>query len=135
MAAGPWQTPILGTAEEIDDTPTLSFDADVGPGYFTVIRSSFLRNHGLSAEAKTLYILLLSYCGSGTTAFPGQKRLCWELNLSEPTLRKLFAELESLHLVGIKRRGQGRTNIYHVHKIPSLFHNQEYEPPTGSFRT
>jgi hypothetical protein len=43
----------------------LTYDPEIGPGYFTQIRSDFMRHEGFKPLVKVLYIVLLSYAAEG----------------------------------------------------------------------
>ena len=97
----------------------LTYDPELGPGYFVQTRADFLRHEGFSPTVTRLYQVLLTYCGAGDTAWPGQDRLARECGgLSVPTIRKALDELIAAGLVTETRRGLNRTNLYHVHKLP-----------------
>jgi hypothetical protein len=103
----------------LDDAPTLRYDPELGPGYFVQTRADFLRHPEFSPLATRLYQVLLTYCGAGETAWPGQARLVRECGIkSVPTLRKALDELIEADLITETRRGLNRTNLYHVHKLP-----------------
>jgi len=108
-----------------DDPGELHYDPELGPGYFVQIRSDFMRSAAFKPLVKTLYIILLSYAAEGATAWPGQARLAGECAVSEPTLRTALGALRTAGLITIKRRGQGRPNLYHLHKLPVLPPNPE----------
>jgi hypothetical protein len=65
----------------------------------------------LSAHAKLLYAVLLGYAYQKDYCFPGYKRLCDDLQLSERTVRNAMRELVDAHLVACKNRGK-KTNLY-----------------------
>jgi hypothetical protein len=104
-------------APVVDTTPTLTYDPELAGGYFVQVPSEFLRTPLYSVFAKLLYSILLSYAGAGVNAFPGQERLCQEMGISKPTLLKAMDELISGNLIVSKRRGLGKTNLYHLHKF------------------
>ena len=104
----------------------LTYDPELGPGYFIQARSDFMRAEHISSDAKVLYAILLSYCGAGNTAWPGLDRLGRECgSISKPTVRKALGELEALGLITVKRRGLTQTNLYHVHKLPLILPTNE----------
>jgi len=102
------------------DQGELQYDPELAAGYFVQIRSDFMRSPAFKPLIKTLYIILLSYAAEGATAWPGQARLAGECAVSEPTLRTALGALRGAGLITIKRRGQGRPNLYHLHKLPVL---------------
>ena len=58
------------------------------------------------------FAMLLSYAWQNDYCFPGQVRLAEDLGLHETNVRKHLKSLEANGLLTIKRRGQGKTNIY-----------------------
>lgn len=89
------------------------------PGYFVQVRSSFVRDPALSPLAKVLYEILLSYAADRADAWPGQARLSAHTGMSPRPVRAALTELVAAGLVTITRRGQGKTNLYHLHKLPT----------------
>lgn len=102
------------------DTPTLRYDPDLAPGYWTPARSDFLRTPAFSPQAKLLYLILCSYAGQGVTAWPGKARLAAEMPCGVRTLDGYVAELVRGGLLTVKQRGQGLTNLYYLHRLPTL---------------
>jgi hypothetical protein len=76
-----------------------------------------LHASNLTRDAKLLYTILLGYAWQDQHCFPGYKRLCADLEASENVVRQWMRELEVVHLVSQRRRGQGRTNLYILHDI------------------
>ncbi len=101
--------------------PTLTYDPELGPGYFVQTRSDFLRFPGFSPTAKVLYLVLCSYAGAGVDAWPGQVRLARECGVSERTIRYVTSDLVRAGLLTVKQQGLNRPNLYHVHKLPITF--------------
>ncbi|MCW5714042.1 MAG: helix-turn-helix domain-containing protein [Bauldia sp.] len=60
------------------------------------------------------FAMLLSYAWQNDFCFPGQERLGADLGLSDRSVRTHLKSLEENGLLVIKRRGQGRTNIYEL---------------------
>ena len=69
----------------------------------------------ISANAKTVYSLLLSYAWHNNFCFPGQERLAEDMGMSRSRVTEFVTELEKAGLISVQRRGQGRTNLYTVH--------------------
>jgi hypothetical protein len=82
---------------------------------FTQVPNFILRDANLSAGAKVVYAMFLSYAWHNDSCFPGQDRLAEDMGLSRVRVTQLIAELERSALVDIQRRGQGRTNLYTIH--------------------
>lgn len=79
---------------------------------FVQLPKLVLYARNLSRDAKLLYAVLLGYAWQEKRCFPGYGRLCDDLDTSENMVRKYMRELEAVHLLSQRRRGQGRTNIY-----------------------
>jgi hypothetical protein len=87
-------------------------------GYFVQVPVELIKNPNLTPAALKLYLLLLSYCGSKSYAWPSQGRLAEEMGLSERRVRGLLKELEGAELVTVTH-SSGTTNTYHLGR-PSL---------------
>ena len=79
---------------------------------FTQVPNLILKSGVISAGAKLIYSLLLSYYWNNNKVFPGQGRLSKECGKSQGWVSQQAAELEKKGFLEIQRRGQGRTNIY-----------------------
>lgn len=79
---------------------------------FTQIPNAVIRNPALSMQAKLMYGLLLSYAWDDPEAYPGLKRMRRDTGAKEDTLRRYVRELVEHNLIDVKRRGQGKTNLY-----------------------
>jgi hypothetical protein len=91
-----------------------------------------LRDPRLSLGAKALYALLKSYAWQDSTTHPGVKRMCRDAGCSDRTLKKFMDELVDAGLIEVKRRGQGKTNLYIFKALttssdPNPFTKQESE--------
>jgi hypothetical protein len=87
------------------------FDPVTAEG-FTQVPNLVLRSAALSAGAKLVYALLLSYAWHNNLCFPGQDRLGKDCGKSQGWVSQKMKELESKQYLEIQRRGQGKTNIY-----------------------
>jgi hypothetical protein len=87
------------------------------PRGFVQLPKAVLHARNLSRDAKLLYTVLLGYAWQDQHCFPGYKRLCADLDASENVVRQWMRELEAVHLISQRRRGQGRTNIYLLHDL------------------
>ena len=85
---------------------------------FTQVPNFLLRSKKLSAGDKMTFAMLLSYAWQNDFCFPGQVRLGDDLGLHETNVRKHLKSLEANGLLTIKRRGQGKTNIYELNLKP-----------------
>src|SRR5256885_14878054 len=84
---------------------------------FTQIPNFILRNPELSANAKTVYSLLLSYAWHNNLCFPGQERMAEHMGAHVSTISRAITELEECSLIEIERRGQGKTNFYTINFV------------------
>lgn len=84
---------------------------------FTIIPNYILRDPRVSVGAKIIYTLLLSYAWQEGSCFPGQLRLANDLGLKERMVRYYLTELKTQGFIDIRRRGQGRTNVYVIKDI------------------
>ena len=93
--------------------------ADVATrGGFTQVPNFLLKSNKLSAGDKMTFAMLLSYAWQNDYCFPGQTRLAQDLGLSDRSVRTHLKSLELNGLLAIKRRGQGKTNVYELNLKP-----------------
>lgn len=92
----------------------MGFDP-VSAGGFTQVPNFILKDGKLSSNAKVAYSVLLSYAWHNDKVFPGQERMAQDMGLSQPTVARAVAELETIGYLEIERRGQGLTNRYTLH--------------------
>jgi DNA-binding MarR family transcriptional regulator len=92
-------------------------DAATAKG-FTQVPNFLLKSKTLSAGDKMTFAMLLSYAWQNDYCFPGQVRLGKDLGLHETNVRKHLKSLEANGLLSIRRRGQGKTNIYELNLKP-----------------
>ena len=83
-------------------------------GGFTQVPNFLLRSKRLSAGDKMTFAMLLSYAWQNDYCFPGQERLADDLGITDRSVRTHLKALEAAKLLVIRRRGQGRTNIYEL---------------------
>jgi biotin operon repressor len=88
------------------------------PDFFVQTPVSVVRCRTLTPVQKTTYDVLRSYADATGTAYLGQARLAAEVGCSERTVRDAVHHLAAAGLVAVRRRGQGRTNLYHLTRIP-----------------
>lgn len=86
-------------------------DALSSRGY-TQVPNHVLENAQISPGAKLTYAMLLKYAWQNDFCFPGQARLGKEMGVNERSVRTYMKELKEKGFLSIKRRGQGKTNIY-----------------------
>jgi len=66
----------------------------------------------ISSNAKLIYMALLSYAWNNRSCYPGLAKLCSDVSLSDKPITKAIEELTHAALLEVRRRGQGKTNIY-----------------------
>ncbi len=81
---------------------------------FTQIPNVILKSSKISGGAKLVYTLLLAYGQGKDECFPGQERLSEDMGISRQSTNKYVKELQTKGFINIKRRGQGRSNIYEI---------------------
>ncbi|MDQ3253780.1 MAG: helix-turn-helix domain-containing protein [Acidobacteriota bacterium] len=84
----------------------------------------------ISSNAKLIYMALLSYAWTNQSCYPGLAKLCSDVSLSDKPVTKAIEELSASQLLEVKRRGQGKTNIYIIKDFTSL----EREPKSSDSR-
>ena len=92
-------------------------DAATAKG-FTQVPNFLLRSRTLSSGDKMAFAMLLSYAWQNDYCFPGQARLGVDLGLDERNVRRHLKSLAAAGLLTIRRRGQGKTNIYELNLKP-----------------
>lgn len=88
---------------------------------FAQVPNIVLRDSSLSGNEKTLYALLLSYAWQDAECFPGQERLAKNMGLTSRSIRQLLSELRGHHLIGWKRQGLGKVNLYHINRLTDAY--------------
>ena len=82
---------------------------------FVQLPSFILKDDKLSTGAKVTYAMFLDYAWNHDSVFPGQATLAKHIGVTERHVRNFIAELKRAGLLAVKRRGLGKTNIYHLH--------------------
>jgi predicted transcriptional regulator len=93
---------------------TLDTRDPVVRGGFTQVPNFILKMSELSVGAKVVYAMFLHYAWNNESCFPGQDRLAEDIGMSRASVTNFVGELEEAGLVGITRRGQGKTNLYNI---------------------
>ena len=81
---------------------------------FTQIPNIILKTDKLTGGAKLAYAMLLSYAMGDDQCFPGQDRLGDNMGVTRQTANQYVKELQQKGFINIKRRGQGRSNLYEI---------------------
>ncbi len=79
---------------------------------FTQVPNFILKSKKLSSGDKMAFAMLLCYAWQNDYCFPGQERLAEDLGVTDRSVRTNLKALEEQGLLVIKRRAQGKTNIY-----------------------
>ena len=106
----------IGTSATSSKSATSSLrgaDAATRQG-FTQVPNFILKSKKLSSGDKMAFAMLLSYAWQNDYCFPGQERLAEDLGVTDRSVRTNLKALEQQGLLVIKRRGQGKTNIYEL---------------------
>ena len=106
-------TPIAKVIAERTIELDVAFDP-VTRGGFTQIPNFILTDDTLSLGAKVAYAMFLHYAWHKDSCFPGQDRLAEAMGMSKSRVNDFIKELEQIGLIEIRRRGQGKTNIYRI---------------------
>ena len=104
--------PIKEFIKEKEKTILLKGFDPVAAKRFTQVPNLVLKAPSLSAGAKLVYALLLSYAWYNDSCFPGQERLADDCGKTQAWISQQMKELEYKGFLEIQRRGQGKTNIY-----------------------
>lgn len=83
---------------------------------FVMVGNGVLCNKSVSAPAKVLYLLLMRRLFQKDFCFPGRDTLADELGLSPRQVDRYLQDLKAAKWISITRRGQGKTNVYHLIK-------------------
>src|SRR5690242_2910815 len=81
---------------------------------FTQVPNSVLESSEISPGAKLTYAMLLKYAWQNDFCFPGQDRLAKDMGVSLRSTNSYIQELEQRSFITIRRRGQGKPNIYEL---------------------
>ncbi len=103
-------------------------------GHRRQVRQNILTMQQVEAASsgdKMAFAMLLSYAWQNDFCFPGQQRLAEDLGLSDRSVRTNLKALEANGLLHIKRRGQGKTNIYELDLKPPGFVRQDRKKTSG----
>ena len=96
---------------------TIEIDAAFDPitrGGFTQVPNFILTDDTLGLGAIVAYAMFLHYAWHKDSCFPGQDRLAEAMGMSKSRVNEFIKELERVGLIEIRRRGQGKTNIYRI---------------------
>ena len=99
---------------------------------FTMVPNFLLKSSKLSSGDKMAFAMLLSYAWQNDYCFPGQERLAKDLGVTDRSVRTNLKALEEQGLLVIKRRGQGKTNVYELNLTArSAAKNPDWKKTSG----
>ena len=84
---------------------------------YTVLTNYVIYGEDLKPITRLTYIVLLTKLFGKDYCFPGQGVLAREVNCSVDSIQRALSELRNKRWLEVKRRGQGKTNIYYLKKI------------------
>lgn len=88
---------------------------------WTGVPNFILESDQISVGAKLTYAMLLKYAREMEECFPGQDRLARDMGTTRQSVNSYIGELKRAGLITVKRRGQGRPNLYTVHLKASFW--------------
>ncbi len=89
-----------------------------GGGGFTQVPNFILVSKKVSVGAKLTYAMLLKYAWQDDYCFPGQERLAEDIGVTKRSVVTFTKELEKANFIKVKRRGQGKSNLYELNLKP-----------------
>lgn len=117
----------LGETKQFKDRNLRLRGADIATQRgWTGVPNFILESDKISTGAKLTYAMLLKYARELHECFPGQERLADDMGCSVRSISRYISDLENAGLVSVKRRGQGRPNLYTVYIKASFWkkHNK-----------
>ncbi|MBM3302933.1 MAG: helix-turn-helix domain-containing protein [Deltaproteobacteria bacterium] len=112
----------IGDTKAMRDRSLILKGADIATQQgWTGVPNFILETKQVSVGAKLVYAMLLKYARELQECFPGQQRLAADIGSAERSVRRWLQELEGVGLIDIKRRGQGKPNLYTVHLKASFW--------------
>jgi Helix-turn-helix domain len=95
----------------VSDDPNIIVENELLRRGFTSI-PNYIFGLPISSNAKLIYMALLSYAWTNRSCYPGLAKLCTDVSLTDKPVTKAIEELSNASLLEVKRRGQGKTNLY-----------------------
>ena len=84
---------------------------------YTMVPNHVLVSDRISPGAKLAYAMLLKYAWQNDFCFPGQERLAGDMGVTRQSANTYIQELQRKTFITIKRRGQGKTNLYELNLL------------------
>lgn len=88
---------------------------------WTGVPNFILESKEISVGAKLTYAMLLKYARELEECFPGQGRLAEDIGTTRQSVNAYIRELRQADLISVRRRGQGKPNLYTVHLKASFW--------------
>ena len=112
----------VGNTQHFKERNLLLVGADLATQRgWTGVPNFILENKELSVGAKLTYAMLLKYAREQEECFPGQQRLAQDMGTTRQSANAYIGELRRRGFIAVKRRGQGRPNLYTVHLKASFW--------------
>lgn len=108
----PWRGSARHIVDVLDQNIVLHGADALTRGGYTRVPNHVLTSSAVNPGAKLVYAMLLRYAWQNDLCFPGQERLAKDMGASERSIRTYLRELERQSFIEVKRRGQGRSNLY-----------------------
>ncbi|MGL5724948.1 helix-turn-helix domain-containing protein [Cetobacterium sp.] len=90
---------------------------------YGIIAKKVMRDKSLNVIAKSIYSYICSYSGKGSDAFPSQKLICNDLDISKDTLIKYTNQLKEKGYITVKQekeKGKFARNVYTINIVPCM---------------
>lgn len=100
---------------------------------YGIIAKKVMRDKALNVIAKSIYAYICSYSGKGNYAFPSQKLICNDLDISRDTLIKYTNQLKERGYITVKQekeKGKFARNVYTVNIIPCMVYSDTVKTDT-----
>lgn len=81
---------------------------------WTGVPNVILDMRTISPGAKLTYAILLKYARENNYCYPGQARVAKDIGTSRQTINAYIRELSNANIITVERRGQGKSNKYHL---------------------
>jgi hypothetical protein len=112
----------IGETKAFRDRSLILKGADIATQRgWTGVPNFILESKDISVGAKLTYAMLLKYARELDECFPGQDRLAKDMGTTRQSVNAYIGELGRVELVSVKRRGQGRPNLYTIHLKASFW--------------
>lgn len=112
----------LGDTQAFRDRNLILRGADIATQRgWTGVPNFILESDQISVGAKLTYAMLLKYAREMDECFPGQDRLAQDMGTTRQSVNTYIGELKRAGLISVKRRGQGKPNLYTVHLKASFW--------------